>query len=60
MIQQDFKPAAFHCERFGISPSTWWRLSTKTPGFPEPIRFGRAVRWSVQAVDNFMRQRQAA
>lgn len=60
MNQDVLKPAAFFCERFSVSPTTWWRLSTKTSGFPAPLRFGRAVRWSVEAVDAFMRQQQAA
>lgn len=45
--------ASYFCQRYSISRTTWWRLS-QTPGFPEPVRFGRAVRWSVVQVDTFI------
>jgi len=48
-------PADFFCKRYSISRATWWRLSQK-PGFPQPIRFGRAVRWNVMKVDEFLRR----
>lgn len=45
--------AAQLCNKYQISRSTWWRWS-KTPGFPEPIRFGRSVRWEPESVDAFL------
>ena len=39
----------------GESRTTWWRWS-QTLGFPEPIRFGRSVRWNPDAVDSFLTQ----
>ncbi|WP_455229840.1 helix-turn-helix transcriptional regulator [Geopseudomonas aromaticivorans] len=44
--------------RFQVSRTTWWRWS-KTAGFPEPIRFGRSVRWPVEAVEAFLTQQGA-
>ena len=41
------------CSRYQISRSTWWRIS-KTAGFPDPVRLGRAVRWNVEAVDKYL------
>ena len=41
------------CARYQVSRTTWWRW-TKIPGFPQPLRFGRAVRWDVEAVDAFL------
>ncbi|KJS23867.1 MAG: hypothetical protein VR76_14150 [Pseudomonas sp. BRH_c35] len=53
-----FKPAAHFCEHLEISRTTWWRW-TKTPGFPEPIRFGRSVRWPIEPVERFLTQQEA-
>ena len=39
--------------RYQISRSTWWRIS-KTAGFPDSVRLGRAVRWNVEAVDKYL------
>lgn len=41
------------CAKYQVSRATWWRWS-KTPGFPEPIRFGRSVRWDPEPVDAFL------
>ena len=46
-------PADFFCQRYSIGRTTWWRL-TQTPGFPEPVRFGRSVRWNVEQVEIFI------
>lgn len=46
------------CSRFQISRTTLWRWS-KSAGFPEPIRFGRSVRWPVEAVEAFLIQQGA-
>lgn len=50
--------AAQLCARYQVSRSTWWRWS-KTPGFPEPIRFGRSVRWEPETVDAFLIRQEA-
>lgn len=50
--------AAQLCAKYQVSRSTWWRWS-KTPGFPEPIRFGRSVRWEPESVDSFLRNQEA-
>lgn len=47
--------AAQLCAKYQVSRSTWWRWA-KTPGFPEPIRFGRSVRWDPEPVDAFLSQ----
>lgn len=41
------------CDRYQISRTTWWRWST-TSGFPTPIRFGRTVRWDINAVETYL------
>ena len=41
------------CAKYQISRTTWWRW-TKTPGFPQPSRLRRAIRWDVEAVDAFL------
>lgn len=41
------------CAKYQVSRTTWWRW-TKTPGFPQPLRLSRAVRWDVDAVDAFL------
>ena len=46
------------CAFLQISRVTLWRWS-KTPGFPEPIRFGRSVRWDAEAVEAFLIQQGA-
>lgn len=50
--------AAQLCAKYQVSRSTWWRWS-KTPGFPEPIRFGRSVRWEPESVESFLRSQEA-
>lgn len=45
--------AAQLCAKYQVSRTTWWRWS-KTPGFPEPLRFGRSVRWDPGLVDTFL------
>lgn len=50
---EQLAPAEFFCQRYSISRTTWWRLA-QTTGFPEPVRFGRAVRWSIAQVDMFI------
>ncbi|HEK1691991.1 MULTISPECIES: helix-turn-helix transcriptional regulator [Pseudomonas] len=50
--------AAQLCAKYQVSRSTWWRWS-KTPGFPEPIRFGRSVRWEPESVESFLRNQEA-
>lgn len=47
--------ADFFCRRYSISRTTWWRLSQR-PEFPQPVRIGRAVRWNVMKVDEFLRR----
>lgn len=46
------------CARYQISRTTWWRWST-TSGFPLPIRFGRTVRWDVNAVEAYLTQQES-
>ena len=41
------------CAKYQVSRTTWWRW-TKIPGFPQPLRFGRAVRWDIEVVDAFL------
>ncbi len=48
-----FAPAAYFCSQYSVSRTTWWRLS-QSPGFPEPKRLGRAVRWEVSKVAEFL------
>ncbi len=43
------------CVKYQISRTTWWRW-TQVPGFPQPLRIGRSVRWDVDAVDAFLIQ----
>lgn len=50
-VLQFFLVAYFY-DRYAVSRATWCRLS-QTLGFPEPVRIGRAVRWSVRKVDVF-------
>lgn len=50
--------AAQLCAKYQVSRATWWRWS-KTPGFPEPIRFGRSVRWDPEPVDAFLTRQEA-
>lgn len=53
-----YKPAAHFFEQLEISRTTWWRW-TKTPGFPEPIRFGKSVRWPVEEVEQYLKSNTA-
>lgn len=41
------------CGRLQISRTTFWRWA-KTPGFPQPIRFGRSVRWAPDRIEAFL------
>jgi predicted DNA-binding transcriptional regulator AlpA len=41
------------CAKYQISRTTWWRW-TKIPGFPQPLRLRRAIRWDIEAVDAFL------
>lgn len=50
--------AAQCCAKYQVSRTTWWRWS-QTPGFPQPMRFGRAVRWHIEAVEAFLTQPRA-
>lgn len=50
-----FATTAQLCNRFQVSRTTWWRWS-KTGGFPIAVRFGRSVRWPVEAVESFLTQ----
>jgi len=43
------------CDLYKIGRTTFWRM-TKQDGFPAPIRFGRAVRWDLAAIDAYMQQ----
>lgn len=47
------------CEHYQISRTTFWRLSQK-PGFPQPYRIGRILRWDADAIRAFLIQQQAA
>ena len=47
--------AAQFCTKYQVSRTTWWRWS-QSPGFPEPIRFGRSVRWNAESVEAFLTQ----
>lgn len=46
-------------DRYGVAKPTWYRLYSKTPGFPKPLRCGRAVRWNAQEVDAFLKSQGA-
>ncbi len=50
--------AAQFCTKYQVSRTTWWRWS-QSPGFPEPMRFGRSVRWNAEAVEAFLIQSEA-
>lgn len=50
--------AAQFCTRYQVSRTTWWRWS-QTKGFPRAVRFGRSVRWPVEAVEAFLTQQEA-
>jgi predicted DNA-binding transcriptional regulator AlpA len=50
-----FATAAQLCNRFQVSRTTWWRWS-QSDGFPAALRFGRSVRWQVDAVESFLTQ----
>lgn len=45
--------AAQCCVKYQVSRTTWWRWN-QVPGFPQPLRLGRLVRWDVEAVDAFL------
>lgn len=45
------------CNRYQVSRTTWWRWS-QSAGFPRPVRFGRSVRWSSEAVEAFLTQQE--
>ena len=46
------------CTLYQVSRTTWWRWS-QMPGFPRPVRFGRSVRWPVEAVEAFLTPQEA-
>jgi predicted DNA-binding transcriptional regulator AlpA len=50
--------AAQLCAKYQISRATWWRWSN-TDNFPTPIRFGRTVRWDVDAVEAYLLRQEA-
>jgi predicted DNA-binding transcriptional regulator AlpA len=56
-IQGARATAAQLCTKYQVSRTTWWRWS-QSPGFPAPMRFGRSVRWSPEAVDSFLTQQE--
>lgn len=56
-IQGARATAAQFCTKYQVSRTTWWRWS-QSPGFPAPMRFGRSVRWSPEAVDSFLTQQE--
>ncbi|WP_371918366.1 helix-turn-helix transcriptional regulator [Pseudomonas sp. Choline-02u-1] len=41
------------CEIFKISRSTLYRLSKNDPTFPQPLHFGRAIRWNLADICEF-------
>ncbi|KRA88804.1 hypothetical protein ASD91_15185 [Pseudomonas sp. Root68] len=43
---------------YQVSRTTWWRWS-QMPGFPRAVRFGRSVRWPVEAVEAFLTSQEA-
>ena len=45
------------CNRLQISRTTLWRWLQMT-GFPRPVRFGRSVRWPVEAIEAFLNQQE--
>lgn len=54
--QDTWETAQQFCARFKVCRTTWWRWS-QAPGFPIPVRFGRAVRWNSAEVRTFLQQR---
>ncbi|WP_420793886.1 helix-turn-helix transcriptional regulator [Pseudomonas fontis] len=44
------------CEIFKISRSTLYRLSKNDPTFPQPLHFGRAIRWNLAEICEFYAQ----
>jgi predicted DNA-binding transcriptional regulator AlpA len=46
------------CTLYQVSRTTWWRWS-QMPGFPRAVRFGRSVRWPVEAVEAFLTPQEA-
>lgn len=48
--------AAQFCTKYQVSRTTWWRWS-RSPGFPQPVGFGRSVRWNPETVEAFLSQR---
>lgn len=53
-----YATAAQCCAKYQVSRTTWWRWS-QAPGFPQPMRFERAVRWPIEAVEAFLTQPRA-
>lgn len=51
--KRTYAPAAFSTAEYSVSRSTWWRVA-RTPDFPMPVCFGRAVRWVVEKVAAFL------
>lgn len=56
-IPGTFATTAQLCTRYQVSRTTWWRWS-QMPGFPGAVRYGRSVRWSVEAVETFLTQQE--
>ncbi|MNC68213.1 Helix-turn-helix domain protein [compost metagenome] len=63
-MQENFSIAApvyraSHAVRmhFDISRTTLWRLA-QLEGFPEPLKVGRAVRYRIDEIEAFLRERQ--
>lgn len=48
------------CEIFKISRSTLYRLSKNDPTFPQPLHFGRAIRWNLADICEFYAQQRHA
>ncbi|WP_348970439.1 helix-turn-helix domain-containing protein [Pseudomonas atacamensis] len=57
-IPGTFGTTAQLCTRYQVSRTTWWRWS-QMPGFPRAVRFGRSVRWPVEAVEAFLTPQEA-
>ena len=46
-------------EWLALNPVTIWRLANNPEsGFPKPLRFGRAVRWRIADVEEYLAEQQ--
>ncbi len=54
---QSYQPANFVCTYLNIGRSTLWRLA-QLDGFPAPLKVGRAVRYRLDEIEAFLRDRQ--